>query len=330
MDRDDALLVAYLCGELDEAERIRLELRLASEPGLARRYEHMLELDLAAEAWRHRHGATAAPRSTLRRVAGWGLGLASVAAAAGLIWWLNGAAEPAKRGFAVRAVAVASVDDPAGYAEALGLPDEIVPTDTLRSGDAERERASVETFFDAVRAAEQAQDEAAFAAEPTAARGHFVTVNFTCDEPSSVVVVSLDNGGQFRRRYPSPESEFIFGEVDNRFAPGPVHVLPRPVAIEGFAEGQVSVFPGFDVTGNPDRPMMWLTLAIRGKPVDEVTLSALDAFLNDQDLSGSFDNVLALTPVEVRSLADRTLAPLENWLLSRGFATDRIEAITPG
>ncbi|MEZ6036094.1 MAG: hypothetical protein R3F29_01350 [Planctomycetota bacterium] len=321
-DQDEAALVAYVSGELDEAARLTFELRLAEDPALQRRLLAFEALDLTGEVLRSRAGrsspkaaddlqAAASTRAGSRK---WSLTLvgAVVAAAAALVVWLMGN-DPATVACEVRLVASVGADDATNYARELGLPDRFQhPLGEQRGGGGAPQSVTIDEFLAAVDTAEAARSAAALAtpadAQPSAA---FFTVQLHAARECSALVLQLDGDGVLRRVYPAPNGLAPFGEVANRFAADRVHVLPRPIALRN-SLGTLSLNPGFEIPSDITPRRAWLLFAVRSAAVPPELLTELDA-----------QTTTATAPSDDASAA-ASLAAVRGWLEQRGFAVQQL------
>jgi hypothetical protein len=315
-DNEDAeLLVAYVLDELDEAARLRLEQRLAVEPALAEQLVAFEKLDLVgAVAATRPVGQAGAPRLHRSRV----LLLMLAVAAALLVAWLWPASKVACE---VRPVATLAVGDVVDYATALDLPAQFRrPLDGQRGAGTTGPTVAVADFLAAAAAREQERSDDALAKAPGRVASGFFTLRFRVDRDCSGLVLQLDAAGGLHRRYPARPDVRPYGEVDNRFAAGRIHVLPRPVAVANNL-GSVSLHPGFDVPSDVPLRRTWLLFAVRSEPIEP---SLLD------DVDGLVARALpaieptALSPTEQEAVVDRRLQPVLGWLHERGFTTQRI------
>ena len=297
-DRDEADLFAYVTGEADEALRMALEQRFPVEPELALRLEQLSSLELLAAA------ARSAPAAAAPVGRQWSRGLFALAAAAaiavvGWMWWLR--AEPPA--CEVRLVATAVADDVEAYALALGWSDPLGRSPLRRRGaDPAAGVLTAGEFLAGIAPLEAARSEAAFAAPTVPVRGDFVTLRVRPQQECSLVVLRLDGGGGWERVFPAPEAGF--GEVTNRFAPGRIHVVPRPVLVANAIDG-VSLHAGFDVPS--DRAgIAWFVVAVGTQPIAATTLAAIDrAVVAGATGAEEQAGFAAATPTELAPLGER-------------------------
>jgi hypothetical protein len=267
-----------VAGELSAEDEVRFEARLAEEPALARMLEQYEQTELLGTiAARARPGAA----TGVARRAAWPT-LLLLAAAAGLIagamWWL-GADGPE---CTMRVVATGGTD-PAAYAAAIGLPEDVVVEGAVPRGAPATARVlPVAEFLREVAAAEVRGDAARFAAPQGQVGDRFATARFTVTAECSAVAV-LARADRLQRAYPIPAGTFVFAPAANRFGPGTMHVLPRPVLVAN-AIGGLNLHPGFDLGPVATGPCT-LVLAIRAAPVPEELLAALDERLAAGDLA---------------------------------------------
>ncbi len=307
-DQDHDLIVRYAHRELDEAARLDVERRLATDEEFATAFEDFLEVDLVSEylATQRQPTRTGLP---IR-----GLALAAAVIVAIAAWaWFGG--EPQKS-IRLAIVPTPPTEELAEYAEGIGVPEpRRVPASAMRSVDpnlpAVKPR-TVEEFLRVVEDAERKRAEESLRAATNRATGRFVTLRFLAESDCSAVVIQLDTTGTLRRRFPAPEGVFVFGEADNRFAAGKTHVLPRPVVIANpHRPDRVAAHPGFDVPSDLDDPRIWLMLCVRDEPVTDALLAEIDAKLATSP-DGEFE------PTAER--IDAARASLSEWLAERGFS----------
>jgi hypothetical protein len=135
-------------------------------------------------------------------------------------------------------------------------------------------------------------------------------------------VLRLDSVGNWVRVYPAPTP--VFGEMENRFEPGAIHTLPRPVVLPN-AIGGVSFHPGFDVPSDLASRVVWFLAAVREPTIDAGALAEIDALLGAVD-GGVF---VGVAPADLPALAERTIARFCEQLGTLGFGTEgpfRVEA----
>ena len=314
-NEDTELLVAYVLDELDEAARLRLEQRLAVEPALAEQLVGLEKLDLV--------GATLAAARPVGQARGRAhrsrlLLLVLAVAAALLVAWLW----PASRvGCEARAVATLAAGDVVDYATALDLPAQFRrPLDGQRGAGATGPTMAVADFLLAAAAREQQRSDDALASTPGRVASAFFTLRFRVDRDCSALALQLDAAGGLHRRYPARPDVRPFGEVDNRFAAGRIHVLPRPIAVANTL-GSVSLHAGFDVPSDVPLRRTWLLLAVRSEPIGQALLDDVDGLVAR---AMPAIEPTALSPAEQEAAVDRRLQPVLGWLHERGFTTQRI------
>jgi hypothetical protein len=318
-NEDTQLLVAYVLDELDDAARWRLEQRLAVEPALAEQLVGLETLDLVGATLAATRPVTVgqagrAHRAHRPRV----LLLMLAVAAALLVAWLWPARKVACE---VRAVATAG-GDVVGYATALDLPAQFRrPLEGQRGVGTTEPPVAVADFLAAAAAREQERSDDALAAAPGRVASAFFTLRFRVDRDCSGLVLQLDAAGGLHRRYPARPEVRPFGEVDNRFAAGRIHVLPRPVAVANTL-GSVSLYPGFDVPSDVPLRRTWLLLAVRSEPIGPALLDDVDGLV--ARALPALEKLTALSPTEQEAAVDRRLQPVLGWLHEQGFTTQRI------
>lgn len=321
---DDDLLVAYVAGELDEAARVRCEERLVHDAEFAQRLLAFEAMDLVAASLQ---AAAATPADANRRSppplakhrAWWAL--AAVAAAALLALWLW-PHPPEPIACQVRAVASFADADLAAYAERLGLPPELRYVGESRGNPSSPRRVAAADFLAAAGERERARGDAALAQPAQAVDDGLFTLRVQVDRACSVLVLQLDLDGRWWRRFPSPPSTPLFGEVDSRLLSG-VHTLPRSVAIANTAGG-VSLHPGFDVPSDQPVARTWLLVALREEPFDAALLAELDGVLAG-DRAPFASGVHANTNVgELDTWAVTRQIGIGGWLAARGFGAQLV------
>ncbi len=316
---DDAMLVAYLAGELDEAERLRLEQRLAAEPALAEQLLALEAVDLVAASLRERAAPVAGiDRAARRRLQ---LGVWSVAAAAAVIAFVlfgRGAGEAAMpcRVRAVASFATAGFDD---YAERLGLPPDVRYAGNQRGPD--RAPGVPADRFLAVVADREAMRSREALAAPQAPLGEGAfTLRVDVERQCHVLVLQLDVGGRWSRRFPARADAVVFGEATNPLSPG-IHTLPRPVVLAN-AVGTLSLHPGFDVPSDQALPQTWLLLAALDRPIEPALIDQLDAAAAADPESIP---AAATSAADIAAWVERRSLRIGEWLAARGFATCPLE-----
>lgn len=281
---DEQWLVAYVAGELSATDEVRFEARLAAEPTLARRLEQHERTELLGTLAARARPVAAPSGSSAARIwsgprAGLMLLLAAACLVAGALWW--GHADADAFACDVRAVATVEPRDAMAYAASIGLTNVVVEGSESRGAGTTARVLPAPAFLEQLTAAEAQRDPSRFAAPQEPIDGGFVTLRFSAAVECSAVVI-LQRDGRLQRVYPGTDGAFVFGMAQNRFGPGSVHVLPRPVLVAN-AIGGLNQHPGFDL-GPADAGSRTLVLALRAEAVDGDLLTALDARLAGGDL----------------------------------------------
>jgi hypothetical protein len=296
-ERDMELLVDYVDGRLDAAERDALELRLSQDPELEEALESFLRVDrlqrLAAEQASTVGGAPRGRLLTFPRA------LAALAAAAlivvggpAVVRWIEG---PARIGF--RVAALPSGVTLADHNRCLELdPTLHPPGNGLRSGAAGTE-IPVGEYMERVAAAEASRIEQGLAAKDELIETSFpyYVVPIEVAAPASAVVVQLDEQGGRARVFPTGDDAT---HAAGRLAAGR-HVLPSPtvrLTPESEAYDAVDFARGFQIPR--DAGVVTVLVALRAEALAPELLAELDALL-----SGGADVVA-----------------VEEWLDAQGFA----------
>jgi hypothetical protein len=295
-DEDEALLTAYVAGDLDEAGRFACEQRLASDPEFARRLLAFEAVDLLAAAVREAE-AIPAPRRGLRASRGLVVAVvaAAAAAAAMVAFWLSAAPAIA---CTVRVLASHGGDDFARYADGVGLPAGVRYAGALRSEAGAAAGLSAEAFVVAVAQREGARAQAAFAAPQQPVGDAFFTVRLQVDRSCHALVLQTDSTGRWRRRFPSPMAP-VFGELANPLSAG-THTLPRPVVLPN-PIGTLSLHPGFATPAAAAAPVP-LVLALTATPITASAWAELDRVLEQAGAMPTDDPTMP--PPVVRWLAE--------------------------
>ena len=313
-DVDEAVVVAYVTGELDEVERLRFEQRLAAEPALARSLLAFEVMDLAGDSVRARSSAAASPPRARVRTHAWLLAAAAVILAA-IVWWPSNGAIPCH----LRAVASRGAGDFASYAEQIGLPSDVRYVGELRGGNPPAGGVSAMQFLTAVAAREAERAEQAFAAPQQALGDAFFTLRVQVDRECYALVLLLDAGGRWFRRFPARADAPVFGEISNPLSPG-THTLPRPVVMPN-AIGTLSLYPGIDVPSDVASNRAWVVLALGEGAIQTEALAELDRLLgrDAEPLGGA-----ATTPGAVEAWVERRSRAVLAWLTAHGFTAHRL------
>jgi hypothetical protein len=227
--RDDEIqeLFAYLDGELSEEAATALEVRLADNAGLARRFEELGRLD---ERLRRGHveGVSRAPRV-------WTTALVAAAAVVALVFFLGGGGSelpPALR------VAVLPGEATLGdYQALIGHPGLVQPTE--RGGESDPEvAAKMEVLREAARqAAIEALSQGTFHTE-----GGYYYIPVQVEEPVHVIVAEYPAGNKAWLREPPDDQDPL--------QPG-LHFLPKYPILS--AAGSLEFEKGYLIPVGVDR-----------------------------------------------------------------------------
>jgi hypothetical protein len=308
---DDELISAYVTGELDEADRVRFELRLAAEPELAQRLLALEAIDLVGRTLQAQRAVRA--RHPLRRV--W-FAVAAAAAALAVVAWSWSASDPR---IPCRVAAVASLGggDLGSYAERLGVPPELRYSDTMRSGTTPTPKVSVATFLGEVGALESKRAERSLQSPAAPLGDDFFTLRLDVERQCHALVLQLHANGRWTRVFPSPSTP-VFAETQNPLMPG-LHTLPRPVVVPN-AVGTVSLHPGFEVAATATVSTTWLVVGLHERAFEAATLANLDEHLRTHATTAA-DPAPPDDPASW--VQQRSLAVLE-WCSARGITTRQL------
>jgi hypothetical protein len=267
---DMSVAVAYIDGELDEAQREEFELRLAGDPALAEAVEALLESDELLRRVAATEGI-AKPRPSTWRLVAWSGGLA----AAALVLAALGVEFLGDRGAPAEFVVALAPGWPSGIEYAEHQPElrglRPAGLDQLRGGDPG-------TNMDArAFAAKSRELEARLlgSTQPAGPAGYFV-LPIELGEEGSVVVLGLPQVGAGQRLMPAPTDPSPVAQ-QARFAAGR-HVLPAErIELVETPSPSVRYHPGFLVpVGCRELSVL---CAVRKPALDEETLRAIDAQL---------------------------------------------------
>lgn len=306
---DLARLVALLDGRLEHAERLRLELRLGSEPDLARAFEELAETDAEVRAALATSPAVSATqpgdwmdepsRMWLRQrlVGAVAVGFALLAWALVTLVRDREPASPAKVAFRAGAVATAPAD--ADLGELLGFDPDWLPLGNGYRAPGAEEPPAADEYVDALTEVLEARAEEALADGAEELRADSFVVAFRPDRACHVVLVVTGPDRPTLRLLP----ERAPGE---RYEPGRTYLLPEaPLSLpDGWRESQTASYDPGVLTRDGARA----TLAVRAEPPTDELLRELDERLATGAAEGE---------------------PLARWLEQRGFAVRELSVDRP-
>ena len=315
-DRDLELIFAYARGEMAEADSFAFEARLSGEPELAAAYEAFASVDSVVESIHHRD-SSAQPEPANSSTSPWWtpVRLAAAAVLVAVAWWaLAGDRELQLEVFEMAAMATPFEEDTdvlVAYGRGLGIvePERLPPSNLgTRSGQGgvPPEPRSPAEYLGLVGEAERERENEALVRGATAApiKARYATLRFRAPVEVSAVVISVDSESRVRRLYPNPSGD-VFSEAVNRFGPGEVHVLPRPVVVrDPSADDAVHHHLGFALPFDADK--VRLVLGLRLRQVDAELLAELDAWLARD---------------EARDDPQEALTQVETWLRDHEFVS---------
>lgn len=232
-ERDVVLLMGYVTGELDEQAQFEFELRLSTEPQLARAFEAIdgIDGDLRLLAWRGK-----ASRRGRRRI--WSL--ASVAAAALLFWLaLPRRAEPTLE-LRFELTVLPSRATLLEYSVILGLEDEATQTGVGLRSPAGQPSMATREFVDLLRSKEENAARAALTSPTSMIEEERFRVFFEPHQPSWVLILGVTPAG---RMFPVLPTEGGLGAV-GPFAAGALYALPEP-SVELRSDSRGRAFPEY-------------------------------------------------------------------------------------
>jgi len=295
-DDDLVAALAYLDGKLDAAAARAFELRLGTEPELARAFEELAALDDELRA----SLATGADRSrgpgrlVLPTVA------ALVVVALGAVWWTGRRADVAHGGFRLALVGTAPSD--AGFTELLGFDPDWLPLGLGYRDAGADEPPAADAWAAALGDALAQRVAGALDARAAALEAPSVVLALEPARDSHVVLVAARPGRPPERLLPraTPSAPLAAGRT---------HLLPdRPLRLpdDSRATQRVEYAPGILT-----RDGVELTLGLRARPIGSELADELDAWL-------------AAAP------PGRAADALAAWLAERGFETRRLRVVPPG
>lgn len=301
-DADLARILAYLDGTLSDTEARAFEVRLGSEPELARHFEELAEMDeelrrtLVADVPRP---AARSPHRWFMRVAV----AASIAVALGTLWWSG-----ALRGYRtdpstdLRLALVETTPSDADFNELLGFDAEWLPIGMGYRDAGSAPAPEADVYAAALEAALRARTDDALEGTTPIDEVESFLIAFHPERASHVVLVVAWEGRAARRTLPR-------GTTSVRYEPGRTYLLPgEPLRLpDNWRSTQrVEYQPGILTHRGVDA-----TLAVHEEPIPAALLAELD-------------ELLARTPTNTDP------EPLRSWLARHAFDVRAFRVEPPG
>jgi hypothetical protein len=308
-ESDVVAVMAYVGGDMTEAEQLAFERRLAADAQLARTVESCLDLDglLSARPWPAR---TSEPAAVLRspwaaRLRRWAPALAAVALVAlGLRLFWPGVGSPATARIGLLPSHATLAEFSQSHEELRGLKPPA--SDDLRGGPGTKANVTAEEYLAKAKPLEEAAARRAFEPQASELSATFFQIVLELPESSHVLVVGLPDVGVPIQLHPPPDgvrgarSRAVPSQpADGLLGPGTVFLPSPALALVGEIEAAVVEFaPGFSIPLGADT--LDVVVGVREKPLDEGETQALRDWLS-------------VPPADVRVRAPELERRLKEW-----------------